>query len=154
MATIWCALNALVSAWLRFGAHWMLRTLNFVWRKQLSKRFSRALQLIQNGSSLCYPAQARWRQIRMNCQGNQQSKIRKPHALALLWLLSGVCWMLECPPNDLLCCAHWMLRTYNLMSAKTIGETTQQRITIDPKNGSSPCYPFSNPRMPNTNNLQ
>ena len=58
MPTIWCILNAQTFAWLLFGAHWMLECFELEIscpRKPLSKRLSNALQLTQNGSSLCYP---------------------------------------------------------------------------------------------------
>ncbi len=52
----------------------------------------------------------------MNYQGDQSNKIRKPYALAVLWLLCG---------------AHCMLELL-FLSSKTIVETTQQRIAIHP----------------------
>ena len=45
-----------------------------------------------------------------------------------------------------------MLRTQNSLSANTIAETTQQRTARDPNlNGSSLCYHFTCPLMPNKN---
>ena len=119
-------------------------------RKPLSKRLSNALQLTQNGSSLCCPCSSplmpnkndlpsgsiKPTKTQASCSRDAMATIRCTlNALRFAWLLSG---------------AHRMLRSLIFWSAKTIVETTRQRTAIDLKLIIT-VLPFTRPLMPNQN---
>ena len=138
VAAIWCTLH--------------VPKVSFVVRENhFSKRLSNALQLTQNGSSLCYHFSSPLMQNKNELPGrliNQNTQASCSHvAMANIW-----CTLNAVVFAWLLFGAHSMLRTLNLLSAKTIAEITQQHTAIDPKRIITVLL-VSSPLMPNQNDL-
>ena len=151
MATIWCTLSALVFAWLRFGAHWMLWTPNLLSANTIAETTKQRIAIYPKMDHHCAThLQAHGCKIRMSCQGVNKAKYA---SLMLSRCFGYYLVYTECPT---ICLATiWCtlnVRTLNLLYARLIVETIQQRTAIDPKRIIT-VLSFTSPLMPNKNEL-